>query len=114
MIPERYRDRIQRSGLDVKTLRDKFGIEPKTDAEWDILMNAEMKLHPDPLPKPYASEDIDLFSEGYMTVKQVAHHLQLHRATIYRAMERGELPFNIIKRTRRIPRKALRIWTEAY
>jgi excisionase family DNA binding protein len=114
MIPEKYRAQVERMGLTPEKMRVEFGIEPKNEAQWDILMNARMQFYPNPLPKPYTAEETDLFSEGLMTIAEAAKHLSLNRATIYRAMERGELVFCKMGKSRRIPRKALRIWTEAY
>ena len=73
-----------------------------------------MRFIPDPLPPRYAAQDLDLFAEGMLTIKEAAEHLRLNRATLYRAMERGELPYYKMGKARRIPRRALRIWAEAY
>jgi len=112
-IPEKYRARVENAPYLFAYL-EQHGILPQSEAEWDILMNATMRLVPNPLPRHYSGEDVDLFSEGFFTVKEAARHLQLSRATVYRAMERGELPFYKMGKARRIPRKALRIWVEAY
>lgn len=112
MIPDKYKDRMARAGMTEEKLRDEWGIQPKTEHDWDILMNATMRFTPNPLPKPYRG--VDLFTEGVFTVDEAADHLRLDRSTIYRAMERGDLPSQKLGKARRIPRRALRIWTEAY
>ena len=51
--------------------------------------------------------DIDLVSEGLMTVRKAAEFLGLSRSTVYALMESGELPFAKIGKARRIPRRAV-------
>jgi excisionase family DNA binding protein len=52
-------------------------------------------------------KDIDLVSEGLMTVREAAEFLGLSRSTVYELMESGELSFAKIRKSRRIPRKAV-------
>ena len=52
-------------------------------------------------------KDIDLVSEGLMTVREAAEFLGLSRSTVYELMESGELPFAKIGKARRIPRRAV-------
>jgi excisionase family DNA binding protein len=48
-----------------------------------------------------------LVEDGLATVGQAADFLGLSRATLYALMERGELPFCKIGKSRRVPRRAL-------
>ncbi|MCH8891481.1 MAG: helix-turn-helix domain-containing protein [Myxococcales bacterium] len=52
------------------------------------------------------SESTDLVSDGLMTVSEAAGFLRLSRSTIYLFMDRGELAFVKLGRSRRIPRLA--------
>jgi len=67
-------------------------------------------LYPRSLETHY--QGIDLLSEGLVTVKQAAEHLQLGESTLYKLMEAGKLPFCKLGKSRRIPRVALRIYAE--
>jgi excisionase family DNA binding protein len=49
----------------------------------------------------------ELVEDGLVTVAQAAEFLSLSRATVYTLMDRGELPFAKIGRSRRIPRRAV-------
>lgn len=51
-------------------------------------------------------------AEGFADVPEAEQFLSLGRATIYRMMDDGELPYVSIKRRRRIPRVALRLYAE--
>ena len=53
------------------------------------------------------SEPADLVADGLMTVREAAGFLRLSRSTVYTIMDRGELPFVKLGRSRRIPRRAL-------
>jgi excisionase family DNA binding protein len=68
--------------------------------------------YPSKLPACYA--DVDLFEEGFMTVNAAAEHLKLDRSTLYKIMDRGELPFSKLGKSRRIPIRAIRIWIEHF
>ena len=48
-----------------------------------------------------------LLEDGLLTVAEAATFLRLSRSTLYGLMERGDLPFVCIGRTRRIPRRAV-------
>ena len=52
-------------------------------------------------------EEADLVADGLMTVQEAAGFLRLSRSTVYTIMDRGELPFVKLGRSRRIPRRAL-------
>lgn len=58
--------------------------------------------------------NMDLLADGLMSVKEAAKWLGVHRATIWRMMDKGELPFIYAPGrgalARRIPRKALVDW----
>jgi excisionase family DNA binding protein len=112
-IPEQHRERVRRTPAHALEYMRGLGIDPQTEEEWNVLLTATNRLLPNPLPKPYPDAD-DLFAEGMFKVAEAAQHLRLNRATIYRAMKRGELPYYKMGKCTRIPRKALRIWTEAY
>ena len=51
--------------------------------------------------------DAALVEDGLVTVSEAAAFLRLSRSNLYLLMERGELPFVKIGRSRRIPRRAL-------
>ena len=53
------------------------------------------------------SEQQALVADGLMTVSEAAAFLSLSRATLYTLMDRGELPFVKLGRSRRIPRRAV-------
>ena len=53
------------------------------------------------------SEQQALVADGLMTVREAAEFLSLSRATLYTLMDRGELPFMKLGRSRRIPRRAV-------
>ena len=53
------------------------------------------------------SEPTDLVADGLSTVREAAGFLRLSRSTVYTLMDRGELPFVKLGRSRRIPRRAL-------
>ncbi len=54
-----------------------------------------------------ASEPADLVADGLSTVREAAGFLRLSRSTVYTLMDRGELPFVKLGRSRRIPRRAV-------
>ncbi len=51
--------------------------------------------------------DAALVEDGLVTVSEAAAFLRLSRSTLYPLMERGELRFVKIGRSRRIPRRAV-------
>ena len=51
--------------------------------------------------------DAALVEDGLMKVAAAAAFLSLSRATLYTLMNRGELPFVKIGRSRRIPKRAV-------
>jgi len=48
-----------------------------------------------------------LVADGLDTIKDAATFLRISVASLYKMMDRGELPFVKIGRSRRIPRRAL-------
>ncbi len=54
----------------------------------------------------------DLMAEGLVTIKEASEYLRLQRSTIYSIMERAELPYVKMGKSRRIPRRALRLYAE--
>ena len=52
-------------------------------------------------------EPTDVVADGLMTIQEAAGFLRLSRSAIYLFMERGELPFVKLGRSRRIPRRAV-------
>ncbi len=52
-------------------------------------------------------EPIYLVSDGLMTIEEAARFLRLSRSTVYSMMDDGGLPFVMLGRSRRIPRRAL-------
>ena len=53
------------------------------------------------------NERTDLVADGLLTVREAAGFLRLSRSTIYLFMDRGELVFVKLGRSRRIPKRAL-------
>jgi excisionase family DNA binding protein len=53
------------------------------------------------------SGQMELVSEGFVTVPTAAAFLELSRAKLYQTMENQELPFAKFGRARRIPKRAL-------
>ena len=51
--------------------------------------------------------DAALVEDGLVTVSEAAAFLRLSRSNLYLLMERGELPFVKLGRSRRIPKRAL-------
>jgi excisionase family DNA binding protein len=49
----------------------------------------------------------EMVADGLLTVKEASAFLKVSVATLYKLMERGELVYTKIGRSRRIPRKAL-------
>lgn len=60
-------------------------------------------------PQSAAIPDVDLLSDGLLTIRQAAAFLQVGRASVYRMMEAGNLRFVCLpgQRSRRIPKRAL-------
>ena len=58
-------------------------------------------------PQAAASDSAGLVVDGLLTVAEAAAFLRLSRATLYQIMDRGELPFVKLGRSRRIPKRAL-------
>ncbi len=56
------------------------------------------------MSEPYGEE---LVADGLFTVAEAASFLRLSRSNLYVLMERGELAFVKLGRSRRIPRRAL-------
>lgn len=54
-----------------------------------------------------ATKSEALVEDGLMTVAEAGRFLSLSRASIYNLMDRGELPFAKLGRSRRIPRRAV-------
>ncbi len=52
-------------------------------------------------------EPTNLVADGLMTVREAAEFLRLSRSAIYLLMDRGELAFVKLGRSRRIPRRAV-------
>lgn len=48
-----------------------------------------------------------LISEGLVNITEATAFLRLSRSAVYALMEKGELPYVTLGRTRRIPRRAL-------
>jgi|SRR5579872_860983 len=114
-IPKRWRNKVSMPQEKFLEHLRSWGIPiPDNARQWDIFFTSVGKRYPDPLPKPYAAADVDLFSEGFMTTTQAAKHLGVSADTLYRAMKRGQLPFYKMGKGRRIPIRALRIWSEHY
>ena len=55
----------------------------------------------------HVSDSAALVEDGLVTVAEAAAFLRLSRSNLYTLMERGELPFVKLGRSRRIPRRAL-------
>lgn len=49
----------------------------------------------------------------YLTVHQVAQHLQVSKMTVYRMVDRGELPTLAVGKSYRIPREEFEAWKRA-
>lgn len=49
----------------------------------------------------------ELLEDGVFTVEQAGEFSGWSRATLYSLMETGELPYSRVRRTRRIPKRAL-------
>ena len=49
----------------------------------------------------------DIVADGLVTVSEAASFLSLSRSTLYTLMDRGDIPFVKLGRSRRIPRRAL-------
>jgi excisionase family DNA binding protein len=54
-----------------------------------------------------SAKSADILADGLQTVEAAADFLAVGKTTLYKAMERGELPYVKIGRARRIPRRAL-------
>ena len=50
---------------------------------------------------------VELVADGLLTIREAAGFLHLSRSTVYQFMDRGELPFVKLGRSRRIPKRAL-------
>jgi excisionase family DNA binding protein len=50
----------------------------------------------------------DLTSEGFADVPDAAEYLSLARSSVYKLMDRGDLPYAKFGKSRRIPWRALR------
>ncbi len=55
----------------------------------------------------HRADDTALVEDGLLTVREAAAFLRLSRSNLYALMERGELPFVKLGRSRRIPRRAV-------
>ena len=49
----------------------------------------------------------ELLADGLITVAEVAKFLSVSRSTVYEAMERGELQYVKLGRSRRVPKRAV-------
>ena len=55
-----------------------------------------------------SQESLDsVVSDGLITVAEVAKFLSVSRSTVYEAMERGELQYVKLGRSRRVPKRAV-------
>ncbi len=52
-------------------------------------------------------EALDAVAEGLLTIREASAFLRLSRSSLYALMDRGELRFVKIGRSRRIPRRAV-------
>lgn len=52
-------------------------------------------------------EPTSLYDDGVVSVESAAEFLDVSRATLYRMMDAGDLPYSKIRGGRRIPRRAL-------
>jgi excisionase family DNA binding protein len=112
-IPERFKERFAALTTEVAEALRRLGFpEPQNDEQWRLLATVEKKFHPDPAPKAYAG--VDLLSEGLLPPSKAATFCGVSRATLYRAMGRGDLPFFRVGKLRRVPIAALRIWLTEY
>ena len=50
---------------------------------------------------------VALVADGLLTVREAAAFLGISRSSLYVLMDRGELPFAKIGRSRRVPRRAV-------
>ncbi len=69
-----------------------------------------MALFPKHLQPWY--QNADLMADGLVTIKEASEYLGLKRSTIYSIMDRAELPYCKMGKSRRIPRRALRLYAE--
>ncbi len=53
------------------------------------------------------SEHTDLVADGLLTVREAADFLRISRSRLYELMDRGELIYLKLGRSRRIPRRAV-------
>ena len=53
------------------------------------------------------TEAPDLLAKGLVTVAEAAKFLSISRSAVYEAMERGELQYVKLGRSRRIPKRAV-------
>lgn len=51
--------------------------------------------------------DIEIVSDGLLSIREVIRFTQLSRSTVYALMEAGQLPYVKLGRARRVPRRAL-------
>ncbi len=63
--------------------------------------------HPTPPRTAGPEPDLDVVEDGMFRIGEAERFLGLGRSTLYRLMDRGELPYAKIGRTRRIPRRAV-------
>ena len=49
----------------------------------------------------------DVVADGLVTIPEAADFLRISRAMLYKLMDRGELPYVKIGRSRRVPRRAV-------
>ncbi len=56
---------------------------------------------------PGSPDRTDVVAEGLLTVTDAARFLSVSRSKLYEMMDRGELPYVKLGRSRRIPRRAL-------
>ncbi len=55
----------------------------------------------------HQTKGAELVADGLLTVREAAAFLRISRSSLYATMDRGELAFVKLGRSRRIPRRAL-------
>ena len=68
----------------------------------------DQMLYPEKL-QPWF-QNVDLFADGLMNVKEAAKFLTVSRTKVYELMAEQDLPYVKMGKTRRIPKVALKIF----